>query len=237
MDLTLNEGHHAMDWLEWSATIVKAVAWPGALVFILFLFRTQLVALLANVESVTVKDTVVNFRTSLTELEDMPRTEPMRPSGAATATPPPAKVDSEGGTPGLDVSPVSPEKGRTTSIDDDRFEKLLAISPEAAILDAWQPIVRVIDELTPSMGLTFVEKAKKPFYQKIRELHKLGIISSQTLDVLKKLSDLRNQAAHLANLSAADAVRFKQLSEDLLEDLESRFQGGPVMIYPSPNQP
>jgi hypothetical protein len=198
MELTLSDGHHAMDWLEWSSAIVRAVAWPLAAVAISLIFRGQLGGLLTRLQKLTWGDKEASFAERLDELEEVAeerivlRGDPAQTIGSLTQ---------------------------------DRFETLLAISPEAAILDAWHPIEQMIDELYDADHSEAT--VTPPLMGKITELIQRNGLPRSVRDTIRGLRELRNRAAHGVGLTPADAYRFRSLSRWLLSTLENHYTKKP----------
>lgn len=110
-----------MDWLQFTSSIVQSVvslAWPAAFVAAVWLFREKLTELLPQLRA-RYKDVEVSFRLDQAEKE------------AAQLPPPP---------PGAEPAKASPEELS-------KFEKLVAISPRAAILDLRSSIEESIRSL------------------------------------------------------------------------------------------
>ena len=198
-ELTMSEGHKLLDWMEWSASIVKAVAWPLAAIAISFIFRNQIGRLLDRIEELNWGDKKAKFGDKLDVAEETATIV----QGQVTETP--------------------RESGSDAEI---KFERLLAISPEAAILDAWHSIEMLLDTLLEEIPNIRATTMMSPT-EKTRVLLRHGIISPSVFRTLVQLRDLRNQAAHLHNLKPVDAYRFQMLSKLMLFALNDHIDHPP----------
>jgi hypothetical protein len=200
-EVKLATAERAMGWLDWSSSLVHSLAWPVAAVIIALLFRVQLRGLLAKVRKLTWGDKAVDFAEELDQLELASRQDTSR----------------------------SKKEARPRPVHD-RFESLLAISPDAAILDAWQPTEMLIDELADSL---YAEgERRRGLIQNIDLLLSKGIITPPVARMLTELRKLRNVAAHQGGLSPADAYRFRDIAEEMTGALEEHFTRRPPAAAP-----
>ena len=206
IELKLAAANDAMGWLDWSSSLVHSLAWPVAAVLIAMVFRTQLRGLLGKIRRLSWGDKTVHFSDKLDELEDTAHQEP------ATRT-----AEAE---PRRDAGDV-------------RFESLLAIFPEAAILDAWRPIEMLMEELDDGPDVSS-HRRRRSLNQRLEVLVEHKVITPGMASLARELQTLRNAAAHHNNLTTADAYRFKALSDQLLDMMEhylrykTDIEGGPV---------
>jgi len=191
IDVKLSDAE-TMNWLQWSASIVASLAWPVAAVAIAFIFRGQIRGLLASIRRLTWGDKSVDFAEKLDRIEEAVRVE-----GPSRSKPP-------------NWSPL---------LGDDRFQALLAISPAAAILDAWGPAEMLIDELTDYIEPAPVRRQRTTAGQ-LDLLVKEGTVTPSIAQLIRQLMALRNEAAHGTSITAADAYRFRDLSDDMIDRLE-----------------
>jgi uncharacterized protein YutE (UPF0331/DUF86 family) len=218
MDLTLSEGHHAMDWLEWSATIVKAVAWPVAAVSMSFIFRSQIAALLKRVRNAKWGDKEVDFSEELDIAEDI--TGEMSPR-VSTDTDDASNVSilADAGI----ISRATAER-QDRSDPESRFEALVAVSPESAIIDAWHSVAGVVRVIYEKSSVREGTTYAYPIRHLIKCLAEEKVIEPSEARALSTLSDLRDKAAHsVGDITMVDAFRFKILAEGMLITLRERF--------------
>lgn len=192
---------HAMTLLEFAASLIGSLAWPAAAVIIAALFRRQIAELLAKIQKLSWGDKVVDFSEKMDELERTAREANAESHAEVEADAPPARED----TP------------KTDPAVEDRFQRLLAISPAAAVLDAWRPLEERFRELTNNPNRVRVRDSMDRF---LLELVAQGVVSNNIRNMALELQNLRNIAAHKGqDISAADAVRFRDVSRQVLRAL------------------
>jgi len=110
-----------------------------------------------------------------------------------------------------------PEKAERTS--DDRFDRLLAISPAAAVIDAWNTVEAILFHIADARGYDIAPPRRT--MEVIRAMERDGVISEPTAHTLHELRSLRNAAAHHGMVKPADAFRFKELTEHVIAGLHT----------------
>ena len=182
-----------MDWLQWSSSIVGSIAWPIAAVVIACIFRAQIAGLLAKIRKLSWGDKVVDFADTLDKIESV----------SQDVIPPDVGVDAPSPLPDM------------------RFQQLLSISPSAAILDAWRPIeLRLRDIASKYEAFAVSYPRALTTGHVIEKLYKGNIISSGVYETLRDLQRLRNAAAHEAEVTATDAIRFQAFADKVMRALE-----------------
>jgi hypothetical protein len=201
IDLRVGD-EEAMGWLSWSASVVHSLAWPVAAVVIAFIFRAQISGLLDKIRRLTWGDKVVDFAGELDQIEAAIR---------------------------IDAPPRSePSERSRPLLGDERFEALLAISPAAAILDAWVPTEMLIEELTEGLSPSG-RRGRRSTSQHLDILVEAGVITQSVAALTRQLLALRNAAAHGGAVTAADAYRFRDLSDEMIDRLEEHLnERGPI---------
>lgn len=173
-------------WLDFISSIVASLAWPVAVVIIAFAFRTKLSDLLSKVQKISWGEASIDLAEKL--------------------------EDAEAASKEIAEEIVATEP----AVPDDRFSKLVEISPSAAILDSWQRIERLLNEhfVDEFMSGGRPISANSVF----RKLHHNGRINSSTFNLLRELQQVRNIAVHEGErgVSPTDAFRFYNMSK-LLE--------------------
>ncbi|MCG9917216.1 MAG: DUF4145 domain-containing protein [Phenylobacterium sp.] len=112
-----------------------------------------------------------------------------------------------------------------TSPGESRFENLLAISPDAAILDSWGPIEMMLDELNDEHYVN--QDRPRTLSKTIEGLKQKEILSKEVAYMLGELRKLRNIAAHQGGLTPADAYRFRHLVDAMTDALEQHLESRP----------
>jgi hypothetical protein len=180
-----------MGWLDFVASLVGSLAWPFAAVIIALVFHKQIATLLAKVKTLKWGDAAVDFTDKLDKAESEVDALSV-PQGEQTLPPPPAPSG--------------------------RFHDLLAISPNAAILDTWAEVESEIAKLGSHHGLT--ESPARPS-RLGDELVKTGVLPIGFTKMIHEMRLMRNAAAHGAKTTQEDALRFYQLSQRVLALLEN----------------
>jgi hypothetical protein len=169
-----------MDILTFIAEIIKAVAWPLAVVLIILLLRKPIASLIPLLQRLKYKDLELEFGRRVEEIKAEAASELPLPSVAA---PPPG---------------VSEDIAR-----------LSEISPRAAVLEAWRRVEDLIVKLARE-HLPEEQVNKFLPHQALRFLERKQIIDPALGSVLTDLKSLRNEAAHAPQfaLSAASAMGY-----------------------------
>lgn len=181
----------AMNWLEFIASLVGSLAWPVAAAIIALVFHKQVSGLLAKVKTLKWGEASVDFTEKLDQAENEADALPVQ-TGDQPAVPPPAPSG--------------------------RFHDLLAISPNAAILDTWSEVESAVRKLGKHHGLT--ESSARPS-RVGDELVKTGVLPVGVHKMLTEMRAMRNAAAHGAATTPEDALRFYQLSQRTLAVIEN----------------
>lgn len=183
-----------MSGLEFTASAIGSLAWPVAAVIIAAIFHKQIAGLLAKIRKLNWGDASVELSEQLDKVEDKARVL------EADATLPPAVPDAE-------------------QAPDDRFDALLAISPSAAILDAWRPIERKLIYLGKQHFGT-ADRYLQPQMIAQKLAHN-GHMMSSVVAMVDDLRRIRNDAAHAREVSVTDALRFQQLALQVMSALSN----------------
>jgi hypothetical protein len=189
---------HPMGWMEYTSSMAQSLGWPIAAVAIVVLFRHQLTALVKNIKRLKWGGASVDFADRLDRLEEN--------------TPPEALPRS-----------AKPEQPKPADLD--RFQALVAISPDSAVLDAWRPIEAVLDQLA---DYYYPTERRGSVLSSIKRLSDRGVLSGQTTAFLRELRMLRNVAAHDGSVTAADAFRFKQVADEIQQVLQHQLANAPA---------
>lgn len=177
-----------MSGLEFTSAAISSLAWPLAAIVIAILFRAQISALLNKITKLTWGDKAVDFAHKLDKVEKTAETIPAEP----------------------DAPPANPADGLT----DERFEQLVALSPNAAIIETWGKVEKAINDLARDYNVD-TSKARN-VAEMVKALKSHSLINIQTLVTVDELRALRNAAAHNQPITTTDAFRFKELSDKVL---------------------
>lgn len=193
LEFNIGPADQGLDWLQFWASVIGSAAWPIVAILIAFLFRKQIADRLANIRKVSVGEATVDMADKLDEIEADVRTDP--------------------GLAALNRPEQAP-------LPDDRFQRLLELSPAAAILDAWGPIELKLENLGSPYASTLGTAVRSPSTRRVmRLLLEENRITGSFYELLLELSELRNAAAHYKDVSATDAIRFQALAETAKREL------------------
>lgn len=174
---------------------VAAIAWPTVVLLVIYIFRSQVGLLWGRLASFDVGGVRITFAQELDRVEQAVR----------------AEEGLRGHAPAIQIEAVTP----ITPVE--RFQRLLEISPAAAILDKWLEVDNAIRRLAEDRQLDV--KVGQPMAL-IRALRQDGIVSDRVANILDELRALRNLAAHPSGrsreISGEEAQRFGQVSDEVL---------------------
>jgi len=176
----------AMGWLNFIASLVSSLAWPVAAIVIALVFHRQIGGLLAKVKTLKWGEAAVDFSVKLDKAEGEVEVLTGQTNDSSSQPPP---------------------------VPSGRFHELLAISPNAAILDTWNEVERQIRALGTHHGL--IESPARPS-RLGDDLVKTGVLPLGVHKMLVEMRQMRNAAAHGAETTPEDALRFFLLSQRTL---------------------
>lgn len=185
-----------MTWLQFIASLIDSVTWPAAIAVAVFFLRKPIIALIPNLRTLKYKGLEVNFGEKLERLEQELKDEPP-------------------------LAQIEPPSDRQT-FSDERFESLLEISPNAAILEAWNDIEQALRELAEAKNID--EHRGQSILYLSRVLRSREIISSRLAGMLDELRLLRNAAAHPTGerqLLITDVRRYKEVADQVRKELHA----------------
>jgi hypothetical protein len=176
--------------VELLVTLIVGIAWPIATVWIAYLFRGELKGLVARISQVKYKDVEAKFEKGLAEAEAEVR-----------------KVERA-------APPALPQPERLSQLD--QLRRIAEVSPRAAIMEAWV----LIETSAASAG--FVSGTAIPRVNPrllAQHLASSGKIPEESVVLMDKLRQLRNQAAHLPDfaLNQDEAERYLELAVKISE--------------------
>lgn len=166
-----------MDWLEFIASVLRALAWPAAIIVFALLFRTQLKELLNRIQSVKGPGGVeASFGARVADVEQ---------SVDAFVESDPEIAEAESNGP----PPTPPGEN---------------VDPSALVLSAWESLS---DELFALRRATAKRgRPSNQIAKVLEQLHDEGIVNSAFVSSVTQLRGLRNEVAHaraIPNMGAA----------------------------------
>lgn len=169
-----------MDWQTFVVELVKALAWPVTVGVVTLALWKHIIPLFSRLRGVKYREVELSFEAVLLQASE----------DAVKALPRSA--------PGL--APITPET--------DRLNRLLELSPRAAVLEAFVPIQTALASLARSHGVTVGRVGYYSASAIADALLATGVISESQRSLFAKLRRLRNAAAHAPEFTeSADAVR------------------------------
>jgi len=178
-----------MGWLDFIASMTGSLAWPIAFVVAVFAFRTQIRVLFSRINQIGFGDAKATFSNALDKVEE--------------------KVESLPEPKGVALSPLP--FGATDQMWMNRFTALLTISPNAAIIETFGVVERLMQRVISNHKIALPEHARDP-KAIANELAIKGLIPLSAANVIYTLAEMRNRAAHGTEATATDALRFRDLA-------------------------
>lgn len=180
--------------MELLVTLIVGIAWPISTVWIAYLFRGELKALVARVSQLKYKEVEAKFEKGLAEAEAEVK-----------------KVERE-------APPALPQSERLSQLD--QLRRIAEVSPRAAIMEAWVLIETAAVTGGFTSGVTIPRVNPR---QLTEHLVRSGKIPEESIALMDKLRQLRNQAAHLPDfaLSQDEAERYLELAVKISEIIRS----------------
>jgi hypothetical protein len=183
-----------MDGYQFIASLFSslvALAWPAALVVCVWLFRERLTTLLPLLR-MKYKDLDVSFRLDQAEKE------------AA-------------------LLPFAPQEGaemQATPEERDKFNRLVEISPRAAVLELRSELEEALRSVAQAHGIP--KAGAQGAMALTRILRNTGAIDEKTSALLDDLRAIGNSAAHASqdfSMEKSDALRFRKLVDQAIRRL------------------
>lgn len=165
-----------MNWVDSVARLLDAVAWPAAVLLVVWWLREPLGELIRGLRRLQYREFGAEFGRKIQELESK-ADEAELPGGVEEAGP----------------------------------ERLAAISPRAAVTEAWRQVEVALRQLAQERGFRERQSPRSI----ARTLADEGVISPSTMGLLDELRTLRNEAVHAedVDLSPTDALEYSDLAE------------------------
>jgi len=181
-----------MDWMQFLAAIVSAVAWPTVVLVVFFALRSPLSNLVPFLQEITYKDFVLKFRAGLSEVR-------------ASTSP---ELEAE-------LSTIGAHKALQGEFSN--LYSVAKLSPTAAVIQAWATLEGALVERVVKSGKIAADSTLRGHSRIGHILYADGVFTKEDFDAFHKLRELRNIAAHRADagLVEADAREYIQLAMSL----------------------
>jgi len=172
-------GEATMDSLTFVIRLIEALAWPTAVVMILFAFRREVQALLPLIRKLKAGPLEAEFERDIREISE-----------------------EAGGKAKTEVQ-IAPDPRQKMLRD------LARVNPRSAILEAWLGIESAVRRAAlQRVGTSPPPDVSSPL-RAMRELVQFDVIKSDDAALFQDLRGLRNQAAHLENFSPSQEAALK----------------------------
>ena len=180
-----------MDWLTFTAAVIKAVAWPLTALIIILVLRRPLLNLLPLLQQLRVKGIELEFGRRVEVLAADAAAE-LPPAGGAGSTLPPLRP------------PVA---------------QLAEVSPRAAVLESWLEVRGAAVDALRRRGVPYRSREVESPLGLRRALEEAGILDAPTLGVFDELRNLRNAAAHAPafSIDPGSALDYARLASRLAD--------------------
>ncbi len=182
-----------MDELTFTSEIIKATAWPLATITMVWLLRKPIIELVPLMKKLKYKELELEFSQEVLALK--------------TEVAPVINVPQE------DISEPTISKAL----------ELVALSPRAAIMEAWIEVETVAVEVASSFWNQSASGTIRNFPRLGEYLHQCKIIDDKQLRIFRRLRRLRNKAAHAEelHLSEEDAMSFIIMVSNLAKHIRN----------------
>jgi len=193
-------------WLDFFSQFIESLAWPIAIFFIAVLFRHELKNVASNLKRLKWGDAEAVFDEGVAEAKEVAKT-------------------------------LDPVENKAASANDQQTFSLLQqaeISPTGAVIEAYKKVeerlTKIFEIASDDLAEYFEgssrrwsDPRKMPPSMLSRALHKSGWLSVAEMNMLERLRETRNLAAHSRekNISTESAKEFVRLADSLEDSLQS----------------
>jgi hypothetical protein len=192
-----------MNWLQFFASVAGSFAWPITVVALVVLLRKPVARVLLTLTKLKYKDLELNFGRELKELEQQARTIEVQP------TPAPVLPAPDVGRPDLLVE----------------AERLAQEFPEPAVAVGWQAVEHELASAVVRRSIAQEYPRRNSAGKNADLLLKHGAVDEQTIELLKRMRNLRNMAVHPetgpVRITTDEAIEFIALSRGIVEKLHA----------------
>lgn len=185
-----------MNWLTFIAEVIKAIAWPSAVVGVALVFRHEFRRLLSSMSVFRYKDFELEFGRKMEVLK----------AEAEQANLPPLEER-------IETHVAKGLSGRPPQFD--YLSELVDVAPKAAVMEAWREVEGAIRDAAHRLGLPPARADRDIVHQ----LRASGHIDSGLTQIIDSLRQLRNSIAHVGDieLSVARAQEYVTLALRFIE--------------------
>lgn len=184
-----------MDALTFISEIIKSLAWPAAVAFLVLMLKKPITQLIPLLRKLKYKELEMEFSEEIAVLK-------------AEAAVPISSID----------QPVI-----TQTSSPNRLLQLVNFSTRAAIMEAWLEVEAAATEVASSFWSEPPSDTFRNYPKLGEYLLQCKVIDTKQLETFNKLRQLRNKAAHAEelNLSESDAKSYIELASALAAHIKS----------------
>ena len=193
-----------MNWLSFFSAVIDSLAWPVAIIFIVFMLKKPLSTLLPMLRNLKYKDLELDFGKELRKIED--RAKQVLPAESKP------KLIKE-----------KPKERNSAQIIKEA-KRLFEEFPEPAVALAWSAVEV---ELMEAINRTASSPDYPPHNSTLKTamyLKEAGYLGEEKIELINRMTNLRNIAVHggrgMGLVSVDDAREFIALTEWLVKDLK-----------------
>lgn len=183
-----------MDSFTFTSEIVKALAWPAAVILLVLFLRKPIVDLVPLMKKLKYKELELEFSKEMQDLK----------------------------SEAVEASPKTTEKGPVKFEPSKAFD-LVLYSTRAAIIEAWIELEAAAVEIASSFWNQGPSDVFRNDPKLGEYLHQCKVLDDKQLTIYKKLRQLRNKSAHTEelNLSENDARAYVEMASNLTRHIKS----------------
>jgi hypothetical protein len=179
----------AMDWMTFTVELVKALAWPAVVLYVLINYRDKLAALLPNLKKLEAGPLKAEFGAEAAKV--LEEAETIRIQEGVSDSMIVMSAQEHAGLAG-EVDHIIPKK------QPEKLNKLFALTqPTAAILLAWDNIEIALLAAVEKHGVYVPERHTQNPQIWLNALVAQGLVTDETRKIVDELRALRNQVAHV----------------------------------------
>jgi uncharacterized protein YutE (UPF0331/DUF86 family) len=192
-----------MDWLQFIASLIKSLAWPITIVFLVVFFRTSIRRAFLKLTRLKYKDLELDFGYELKQIE--------KEAKAIDIVPQPSRD-------------IGPSKRDSSHLLQEAAE-LAQRFPEPAVAVAWQAIEDELMQAVMRLGISPDYPAQNSAHKNAELLKAQGAIDERTIELLSRMRNLRNMAVHGGhgpdNVTHDEALEILALARGVVEKLRA----------------
>jgi hypothetical protein len=197
-----------MDWKQFVSSVIASLAWPTAVVLILFKFKSEVAAILPGLKTLKLPGGVEAEFT-----ETLPKVATAVEEDASSLPDAVIGIDFEvnGAIDASDQTSVRPEI--TESVSD---SIALKAKPTGVVMESWKDLEATLHAIARRMESRTGKPSRLTTSHVAVDLYKANFLSDDEARSIRTMMNLRNNAAHSSEeISADSAQQFMRLCETL----------------------